>query len=189
MGVTPKCLIRLNQTSLLDRQLQAQHLLAPVQTCLVTGYFHEQIAAVISNEHIQIIRNPEPERGQQHSVRLGLEAMQIDLDLIIIVLADQPLLGTDDFIELIAAFEKRPAQTQMMYPVVGKQRGNPVLMSGQAVRTFLNASCDVTCRQYIDTHRDRVYKYQTTNDHFIVDLDTPADLVALARRTGYPVLK
>jgi CTP:molybdopterin cytidylyltransferase MocA len=189
MGVTPKCLIQINQTSLLERQLRALHLLAPVQISLVTGYFHEQIEAAISNKNVEIIRNPEPARGQQHSVRLGLARMHADLDLIMIVLADQPLLGTDDFRELIAAFQKRAAHTQIMYPMVEAQRGNPVLMSVAVVQAFLNESCDVTCRQYIDTHRDKVYQYQTANDHFIVDLDTLEDLASLAKRTGYAVSK
>jgi molybdenum cofactor cytidylyltransferase len=113
--------------------------------------------------------------------------MAHEAELVMIVLADQPLLETADFNELIAAFAKRPAHTQIMYPVVGDQRGNPVLMSALVIEAFLQASCEVSCRQYIDTHGESVFRYQSSNDHFIVDLDTPNDLVTLAKRTGYPV--
>jgi CTP:molybdopterin cytidylyltransferase MocA len=187
MGHRPKCLIELDHQPLISRQLKAIEQLGIGQRVIVSGFFNERIEAVIANEAVQIIRNPDPKRGQQSSVRLGLETMHTDLDLVIIALADQPLINASDLQELITAFNDRPVLTDVMYPLVHAQRGNPVLLSGAFVREYLTRPAAMTCRQYIDCQRARVYAYQTSNDHFTFDLDTPEDLNALACRTGYAV--
>jgi len=187
MGHQPKCLIELDHQPLIRRQIRAVEQMGIGQRVIVSGFFYERIEAEIANEAVQIIRNPDPGRGQQSSVRIGLEAMHDHLEVVMIALADQPLIDASDLHELIIAFFNRPTHTDIMYPVVNAQRGNPVLLSGACVQQFLSGPQAITCRQYIDSQRARLYAYQTSNDHFTFDLDTPEDLDALACRTGYAV--
>jgi CTP:molybdopterin cytidylyltransferase MocA len=188
MGHTPKCLIELDHQPLIMRQIKVVEEIGIAQLTVVSGFFYERIEANLADKAVQIIRNHDPARGQQSSVRLGLEAMHADHELVMIALADQPLINARDLRELIAAFIKRPINTDIMYPVVNGQRGNPVLLSGIFVQQFLTEPVELTCRQYIDTHRSRTYVYQTSNDHFTFDLDTPEDLNTLAQRTGLTII-
>ena len=188
MGLVPKCLIHLDHQPIILRQIVALKLAGIHNITVVTGFYHAQIESVLSVEPtLHIVRNIAPEQGQQSSVRLGLAHVPDDPDVVLIALADQPLLNEQDLQELVCAYITRPVSTEIMYPVVDGQRGNPVLMSATSVKEFLRNDTEVTCRKYIDTHASHVYKYSTQNDHFIADLDTQDDLKSLAERTGLSV--
>ena len=184
LGGMPKSLLRLNGQSLLARQIAALRLAGIHQIVVVTGYFHALIEAELKPLHVDIVRNAQPEAGQQSSVRLGLSRLRAPFDFTFITLADQPLLNADDFAALTVAFAQRKPMTQIRYPVVGGQRGNPVAISKETVSLIVSAEPSVTCRGFIQTHPELVDPYPTENEHFVVDIDTIDDLVAFKARTG-----
>ena len=184
LGGIPKSLLTLNGQSLLTRQLAALRLAKIEQIVVVTGYFHPLIEAELKDQGVVVIRNPTPEAGQQSSVRLGLAQLRDPYDFSFITLADQPLLVAEDFLELITAFEQRRATTEIRYPLVNGQRGNPVAISKEIISTILAEDPAVTCRGFIKDHPQLVDQYHTTNEHFIVDIDTAQDLLTFHARTG-----
>ncbi len=184
MGSVPKSLLRLQGIPLIHRHLMALREIPVDEIVVVTGYHHEQIEAAISDQAVRFVRNPEPQRGQQSSVRLGVTALGSGFDRVMVVLADQPLIGTADLSELITAFAQCPADTGVLYPVVQGQRGNPVLFSGEVIATMLRSGDDADFRRYIDEHPALVYRYETPNENFIIDLDTAEDIAAFEQSTG-----
>lgn len=185
MGSVPKSLLRLQGTPLLHRHLAALREIPFDEIVVVTGYHHEQIEAAIRDQAVRYVRNFEPQRGQQSSVRLGVAALGAGFDMVMVVLADQPLVGASELMELINAFAHRPAGTGVLYPVVNAQRGNPVVFSGEVVGTMLRSGDEADFRRYIDEHPEVVYRYETPNAHFIIDLDTAEDIAAFEQRTGW----
>ena len=184
MGSVPKSLLRLQGSPLIHRHLIALREIPFDELVVVTGYHHEQIEAAISDLAVRFVRNPEPQRGQQSSVRLGAAALGGGLDLVMVVLADQPLIDPSDLKELIRAFAKRPSGTGVVYPVVQEQRGNPVVFSSALIETILRSGNDADFRRYIDANPEVVHRYETSNEHFIIDLDTAEDIAAFEQRTG-----
>lgn len=184
MGSVPKSLLRLQGSPLIHRHLIALREIPFDELVVVTGYHHEQIEAAISDLAVRFVRNPEPQRGQQSSVRLGAAALGGGLDLVMVVLADQPLIDPSDLKELIRAFAKRPSGTGVVYPVVQEQRGNPVVFSSALIETMLRSGNDADFRRYIDANPEVVHRYETSNEHFIIDLDTAEDIAAFEQRTG-----
>jgi len=184
MGSVPKSLLRLQGSPLIHRHLIALREIPFDELVVVTGYHHEQIEAAISDLAVRFVRNPEPQRGQQSSVRLGAAALGGELDLVMVVLADQPLIDPSDLKELIRAFTKRPSGTGVVYPVVQEQRGNPVVFSSALIETMLRSGNDADFRRYIDANPEVVHRYETSNEHFIIDLDTAEDIAAFEQRTG-----
>ena len=45
------------------------------EVVVVTGYHHAEIEPAVETFPVTVVRNPNPEAGQQSSVRLGLEAL------------------------------------------------------------------------------------------------------------------
>jgi len=187
MGRLPKCLLRLDGKPLIERQCEVMVEAGVEKLVVVTGYHHEQIEPVMARLSVMIARNPSPEHGQASSVRVGLEAMGERYDLVIIALADQPLVATAELNELIRAFHDRPEGTLIVYPSVAGQRGNPVLFSGGLVADLL-ACGQVPGRKYIDAHPQLVHVHETSNPNFVLDLDTREDVDAFERRTGSRIL-
>jgi CTP:molybdopterin cytidylyltransferase MocA len=184
MGSVPKSLLVLDGVPLIRRHLAAMREAELNDVVVVTGYHYEPIEAAIIDTTARVIRNLAPQRGQQSSVRLGASALDPDCDLVMVVLADQPLIGTAELQELVRGFMHRPPGAGVLYPVVGSQRGNPVVFSGEVIATMLASGSDADFRRFIDEHPAVVYRYSTDNEHFIIDLDTTEDIGAFEQRTG-----
>jgi CTP:molybdopterin cytidylyltransferase MocA len=184
MGGVAKPLIRLQGVPLINRQLIALSGAGVDEVVVVTGYAREAVEAQVQCFPVTLAHNANFALGQQSSVRLGLSALSGNFDLVLMVLADQPLIGAADLTELIAAFKKRP-HGNMVVPVVNGQRGNPVLIDDQARAQVLASEANLGCRNLIDRNPELVYSYETSNTRFITDLDTLDDMAQLAQRTGW----
>jgi hypothetical protein len=46
----------------------------------------------------------------------------------------------------------------------------------------------ISFRNYIDQNSNSVHKHLTTNDHFVIDLDTPEDVIQFEKRTGFQLV-
>lgn len=184
MGGVPKCLMQLAGRPLIARHLQAMQEADIQDIVVVTGFYHTQIEPVLANFAVTVARNTEPAQGQQSSVRLGLTTLGSEFDVVLVVLADQPLLGKADFLALMDAFRMRPPGTGVVHPEVQGQRGNPVAFSGAIIAGMLASGRDIGCRKFIDANPALVHKFMTSNDHFILDLDTPDDVAAFEQRVG-----
>jgi len=181
LGSHPKALLKLGGVTLLKRLLDAVQPFNPVEFLVVTGFHGDAIEEVLAqmdspfSRSIRLLRNPNPEVGQASSVRLGIEALQSNFDVLLIALSDQPALTTVEIGQLLSAFSQRSAGTEMVLPMVQGQRGNPVLFSKQALHNTLVVP-DLSCRAYMDTHPEQVHIWHTDNDAFICDVDTPQDM-------------
>lgn len=184
LGSIPKSLIQLQGQTLIQRHLQTLQDVGVDDIVVVTGYYFEAIESVLHGQAIKIVRNPAPEEGQQLSVRLGLTALRTDCDLILVMLADQPLLNRDDMLELISAFKYRPTNKLVVLPEVHEQRGNPVCFSAKLIYSMLASPEKISFRNYIDQNPQFVQKHMTTNEHFVIDLDTNEDVIQFEKRTG-----
>lgn len=184
LGSIPKSLIQLQGQTLIQRHLQTLQDVGVDDIVVVTGYYFEAIESVLHGQAIKILRNPAPEEGQQLSVRLGLTALRTDCDLILVMLADQPLLNRDDVLELISAFKYRPTNKLVVLPEVHEQRGNPVCFSAELIYSMLASTEKISFRNYIDQNPQFVHKHMTTNEHFVIDLDTNEDVIQFEKRTG-----
>jgi len=186
MGGVAKALLRINGEPLVSRLMTTLHDAGISDVLVVTGTHHDAIAPVVQPLGARVVRNPAPEGGQQSSVRLGLESAPLSADALLMVLCDQPLIDAADIQELLAAFTAHP-EYDFCVPVVNGQRGNPVVVSRQAVMQILAMDRHVACREFMHLHPDTVWRHPTTRDHFVVDLDTEADLQVLSHRTGLRV--
>jgi molybdenum cofactor cytidylyltransferase len=184
MGGVAKSLIRLQGVPLINRHLIALSGAGVDEVVVVTGHARDAVEAQVQTFPVTLAHNSNYALGQQSSVRLGLSALSGNFDAVIILLADQPLIGASDLTELIAAFKKKPYGNIVM-PMVGEQRGNPVVIDAEARAQVLASETNLGCRHLMDRKPDMVFAHQTENTRFITDLDTLDDLTQLAKRTGW----
>jgi len=184
MGGVAKSLIRLQGVPLINRHLIALSGAGVDEVVVVTGHAREAVEAQVQSFPITLAHNPNYREGQQGSVRVGLAALSGNFDAVFIVLADQPLIGTGDLTELIAAFKKRPSGN-VVVPVVNGQRGNPILLDADARAQILASDTNLGCRHLIERQPELVHVHETANTRFVTDLDTLEDVQQLALRTGW----
>ena len=188
LGGVAKPLIRLQGVPLINRQLVALSGAGVEEVVIVTGHARAAVEAQVQAFPVTLAHNEAFRDGQQGSVRVGLGALSGPFDAVLVVLADQPLIGTDDLIELISAFKKRPAGHVVVPRVTvdgQARRGNPIVLDDVARTQILAGDAKLGCRHFIERHPELVHVHETTNTRFITDLDTLADIEQLANRTGW----
>ena len=186
MGYRPKCLLQLDGQSLLACQLNALLQAGATELLVVLGHHAERIQqeACLRQGAVRSVRNPLPDVGHVSSLRVGLRAMASNCDVVLVALADQPLINTQDVADLLRAFASRPQGTQMLQPFVRGLPGNPVVFAASVAHQILASEAHVGARQWQQAHPEGLYRWDTPNAHYRMDVDHEADRQELEALTG-----
>jgi molybdenum cofactor cytidylyltransferase/nicotine blue oxidoreductase len=184
LGSFPKALLKKSDQSLLKKFCLTAQFLDPIQFLIVTG-FHAQVIEDHLEElqselniPIRVLCNPHPEKGQASSIRLGLESLTWEYDVLLVALSDQPEIGNTEIQALLEAFQDKEVGQEIVLPMINGQRGNPVLFSKKSIEAILRVP-DMVCRQYMDAHPEQVKQLITDNTAYLVDVDTEQDIQRL----------
>ena len=184
LGGFPKALLKKEGESLLSRFLQSIQKFNLVETLVVTGFYADAIEVEINSirqkthSSIAIVKNPNPEEGQSSSVRLGLESLKSDYDVLLVALCDQPNIGVSEIEALLVQFNQVGFNKEIVLPMVNGSRGNPVLFSKKVIEEIL-ATPGMVCRPFMDKHPELVKLFETNNQAYLLDVDTQADIQKL----------
>ena len=188
LGGKPKCLLELDGTPLVVRQLSALEKAGVDEVVVVLGYYAELIEPVIRKLPIKIVVNPNPENGQASSVRLGLQTVSATLESVIVALADQPLVESEDISSLIVAYDRRGTKSMVVPRKTTtegeKKPGNPVMIDAALRDQWLAGDAEMTSRNWRQKYPETVFWFEPTNDHWFVDIDEEVDIANFEARTG-----
>lgn len=186
MGHRPKCLLQLDGVSLLARQLQALSEAGVAQVVVVLGHHAARIQQELALTRcgVRTVVHANPDVGHVRSLRAGLQALTMPLDTVLVALADQPLVDAQDLRDLVHAYARRPEGTHMLQPAVRGLPGNPVLFSSAVARQILAGDAQTGARQWQALHPQAVYRWETPNDHYRIDVDNEDDRRAVEALTG-----
>ena len=187
MGGVAKCLITIDGNTLLQRLLNGLQSLALGQTVLVLGHHAETIRTALRETPaplpLTLVHNPHPGNSPTSSLRLGLHALKPEVDVVMLLLADQPLLGANDLQRALQAFQERSPKQRIGWPEHVGEPGHPVVLQTDLAREWL-AQNQVGLRPWALQSPLQVAVWAPKNTHHTQDLDTPDQLARLARDTG-----
>ena len=181
LGSHPKSLLKRDGQSLLRRFCSSLAKFEPVEFVVVTGFHADLIESEIhsiqqsSPFSITVVRNLSSKDGQATSVRLGLESLLGQFDVLLVALSDQPGIGASEVQALLDEYSHKEIGQEIILPIVENKRGNPVLFSSAAVYDLL-ATPGMVCRQYMDKHPEQVRLLETGLQGFVLDVDTFEDI-------------
>ncbi|QAA93098.1 nucleotidyltransferase family protein [Pollutimonas thiosulfatoxidans] len=155
------------------------------EVLVVTGHNHGPVTDALKGLSVRIIHNPNYAQGQMTSVNAGLAALTPGCDAVMVCLADQILLSSDDYAELALAYQHRPYGS-ILVPSFQGQRGNPVMFHSQHIPEILQGLRKLGCRKLIQDNPDAVYLHEVTHDGYVSDLDTPQDYARILKCLAEP---
>ena len=179
MGHRPKCLLERDGQALIRRTALALLDAGIQELVVVLGHYAQEVAPAVAGLPVTVVINPHPEQGIISSQRLGLQSVSASCDAVVMCLADQPLIETQDITDLLQAFADRPSNTDLVFPQVQGQPGNPVALSAQVREAVLQANDDFGCQTWRQHNRAWVHPWVSDNLHYITDLDSQADIADL----------
>lgn len=130
------------------------------------------------NDNILTVINRNPELGQSHSLKLGIDKVNPENDLICFV-ADQPLLSRRIITELVNFHRENP--TKIIVPTVEGENRNPVIFPAKFRNELKVLSGDVGGRTVIKNNLDDVetYKIDSVDIYQFNDIDIREDYLQL----------
>lgn len=156
--------------------------LAPI--VVVTGAQAERIRKVVEGESVRFEHNPAWQQGQSTSLKVGLKAVQDQVEAVVFLLADMPLVSSILIEELVA--EHRRTLAPIIAPRAGGRFGNPVLFDRATFTDLGTISGDRGGRALYD-------RYDVTavpaGEGALIDLDSPDDFKRLEDAAGEESLR
>jgi len=143
--------------------------LAPV--VIVTGAHAEEVRAALADLPVEIVYNPNWAEGQSTSVRTGLQALPPETTAAIFLLADQPHIPA----ALVRALLEQHVQTRapIVAPLIGEQRGNPVLFDRSTFPDLMSLHGDAGGRLIFSRYPAAYVPWHDPN--LLLDVDTLED--------------
>jgi molybdenum cofactor cytidylyltransferase len=174
-GSTPKPLVQFRGRPLVAHALDAAAASGLVPVLLVVGNEADAVAGVVAPD-ITVVRNDEWRRGIASSLVAALRALAplIDVDAVVVGLADQPLVGTEAYRRLARAYDDGGRLAVATY---GGVRGNPVLIAREYWDEASMLTGDEGARVLLRRYPAAEVRCDDTGSP--TDVDTPADLAAL----------
>lgn len=138
---------------------------------VVTGYQAGAVRQALRGLDLTFAHNPNFESGQQSSVALGLSHAPADRS-ILVGLGDQPLLTSQDLVQLMAAHNATDP-SKISIPFQDERRGNPVILPARLIPRVLADDVRPGCKRFIDANSHHVQKLIVATPGCFTDIDTP----------------
>lgn len=151
------------------------------ETLIVTGRDLHEIEQALKGLPVRFVHNYRYEAGLSSSLKRGIGALDASIEAAVICLGDMPDVGADLIRRLAAAYAPK-AGKDIVVPVRGGKRGNPVLIGRRHFSAIKKLKGDVGARDVIKAHPDRVIEVEAGDDGAFVDLDTPEALAEYRAR-------
>jgi molybdenum cofactor cytidylyltransferase len=148
---------------------------------VVTGHDVDRVTTALDGCRVRQVHNPRFAEGLSTSLARGLDALDGEVDGVLVCLGDMPLVSANVLNRLIAAFDPVEGRAICLPSFRGK-RGNPVLWARRFFAEMKLVQGDVGARHLIGQHADELVEVEMTDDGVLVDVDTPTALAALAER-------
>ena len=154
------------------------------QITVVAGHRHDEAADLITDrDRIQVVVNPDPDRGMFSSVQLGVQGVDRDCEGFFVLPADCPLVDETVYEFMIAAFRGHGGQRAII-PIHGGRGGHPVLLPAALGEVILEASPTTNLREVLK--QVVTERLEVDNASVLMDLDTADDLRNLENASDSP---
>jgi CTP:molybdopterin cytidylyltransferase MocA len=153
---------------------------------VVAGNNALSLAPIAAELGAELVRNPEPERGQFSSLQIGLRAaIERGYIAAIITPVDCPPLSRASLLDLCAFFEQSAVDgAWAVAPEHDGRRGHPLIAGHPLIEAFLDAPATSNAREVKQSHLDK-FRYLTVPDSLLtIDLNTPEEYESATKRAS-----
>lgn len=165
-----KLLLPFRGSTILETTIDNLLLAGLNEVIVVVGHRAEDIIKLIGRRPIRIVRNDAYRKGMGTSIKAGLTVLDNRVTDIMLVLGDQPFIGSETIGTLIK--EYRDSGKDIAAPVCRGRRGHPVIFSGKYRRELMELTGDTGGREIIARHPDDFHEVKVEDEGIFTDIDT-----------------
>lgn len=143
-------------------------------TIAVVGHERKQVERALPEE-MEVVANPDYERGQSTSVRRGIvAARERDAEAVLFALGDMPRVSVETVDELLRKYRDSTGDAGIVAPRYDGRRGNPVLFDSRYFDALATVEGDRGGRELLES--EPVAWVDVANPGIHRDVDTLDDL-------------
>ncbi len=169
----PKQLADIDGSPMLVRAVdQVTRIISPDAVTVVLGAHASRIAPLLRAAAVSIAINPDFEQGIASSIRTGLANTPAGTCGVLIVLADQIAVTSEDLRQLVSCWQRQPDRI-----VAAEYRGTtgaPAIFPSDVFPELGSLQGERGARALFSRHPERVVRVPMPSA--AIDIDTPADL-------------
>lgn len=170
---SPKQLVRINGRPLLHSVIGRGVALAGNSVVVVLGAYAAELAPLLRHTPATVVVNRQWTEGMGSSIRAGLAALPGTAEAVLILLADQPSVTTDDLRRLASTWRRQP--DQIVAAQYGSTTGAPAIFPRWCFAELGGLRGDQGARLLLRRHAERLVRVPMASA--AVDIDTPEDLL------------
>jgi len=168
----PKQLLKWKNTNLLDHTISKAIRLKPGKVFVVLGANANMIIPEIRSKEVNLLINQSWENGLGSSISMGVSTIletYPDIKGVLIMLADQPLIGFDHYLNLLDAFSSG-SKGIIATKYSDEKLGAPALFESTYFRELCGLSSDFGAKQLFNKYPGHVISIK--NEQSKLDIDT-----------------
>lgn len=144
---------------------------APV--VVVTGAERLAVETCLIDLSVVLIHNPDWQKGQSTSVKVGVQSLAEDIDAAMVLLGDQPQIPLQIPQTLITAYMEDTPPPPILAAAIGEQRANPVLFDRALFPVLTELEGDAGARTIFSRYPVQLIPFNDPN--LLLDVDSPED--------------
>ncbi len=144
---------------------------------VVLGYRAQEMSKILATRPVKIALNPDYKQGMSTSVVAGLKLVNSQAQVVLLALADQPLIDTQTINKLIEEYRKN--DMGIIVPTYQGRRGHPIIFSIKYKDKLMNLKGDVGGKQIVEEHPQDVLEVPVDSEAIIIDINTLSDYHSL----------
>ncbi|OYQ37734.1 4-diphosphocytidyl-2C-methyl-D-erythritol kinase [Niveispirillum lacus] len=145
---------------------------------LVTGHQDGEVRRALDGLALDYAHASDHADGMAATLKAGLAALPDDIDGVLILLGDMPLVTPAIINRMVAAYSPDQGRA-IIIPTCQGQRGNPVLWDVSYIPEMRSLTGDRGARALLTTHADRVCEVAVEDAGVLLDVDVAEDLSRL----------
>lgn len=175
----PKQLLPFRGKTVIERIVDCALKSSLSKVVVVLGHLADELRPLLAGREVMVVLNPDYKRGQSSSIQTGLQAVREEVDAVLFLLGDQPLITPETIDRILSAYASSSGPIVM--PLFDGRRGNPVLFDRQTFERIESLSGDTGARILFQEYAGQIVEvpFHDSSVHF--DIDTEQDYSALKK--------
>ena len=139
---------------------------------VVVVYSSDQVKEAVGDA-AQLVHNPDAHTGMASSLRVGLRAMRPEMEAAVVLLGDQPLVGSRTISALLRAWRREGSRPAVAVSKKRKKWTPPIVLAREMWEELYALKGDAGARQLLDGHPELLDTVPAPGRPD--DIDTPED--------------
>jgi molybdenum cofactor cytidylyltransferase len=169
----PKPLLEVGTETFLERVASILKSAGCEQVHAVVNEMADWAPALAAAAGVTLLTNDRPESEQVDSLRLVLERIDAEVDAVLVLPVDLPLVSDATARAIVDAFRQSP--TPLVLPFHNGVAGHPILIGRELFAAVLQEPLEEGIRSLVMEHSRHMREVRVSDPGILIDIDTPDD--------------